>query len=128
MSSDSLMTVTAHGGFSTCSSSTCSLPPVSPKVSPARLYQQPQTPPLKRPRLRGLTHPSKAGCDFLGIVAQAPVWAELLRKACFVHHSVSSCLSSRNTTRLRPAQNGTSSQAPSSISSPLIIQLLHKIC
>jgi hypothetical protein len=31
-------------------------------------------------------HPSKAGCDFLGILAQAPIWAGLLWKACFVHH------------------------------------------
>lgn len=78
--------------------------------------------------LRGLTHPSKAGCDFLSILAQAPVWVGLPWKACFVHHSASSCLSSCIATRPRPAQNGTSSQAPSSISSQLIIQLLHQIC
>lgn len=105
----------------------CSLLPASPKVqsfcmvSPGHLLCKAQC-------LKGLTHPSKAGCDFLSILAYAPVWAGLLWKACFLHPSACSCFSSRNATCPRPAQNGTSSQTPSSISSPLIIQILHKIC
>lgn len=117
------------GGSPHSSHCSCSPPPARNEISPAHLCMiDPGNILCKAQSLRGLTHPSKAGCDFLSILTQAPVWAGLLWKACFVHHSASSCLSSCNATRPRPAQNGTSSQAPSSISSPLIIQILHKIC
>lgn len=77
--------------------------------------------------LRSLTLSSKARCDFLSILAQASIWVGLLGRACLVHPSVSSGLSSCNATRPRPAQPN-KQPSPFSISSPLIIQILHQIC
>lgn len=106
----------------------CSRTPASPKFQFAHTLHQHQHLKGKAQGLRGLTHPSKAGCDFLSILAQAHIWAGLPWKARFVHHCASSCFSSRNATYPRPAQNRTSSQAPTPTSPPSIIQILHKIC